>query len=803
MKALLLAAVFAAGGYGLYALGLYLARVWVRVRRGTDTLLPWSQVLDDGVTVLTQDHALLRVFEARGPDVLSSSDEELESLAEQAAATLRQLVDPRWTIQVEQQTHLQAPPEPPACRHAHLEPWIEDRQRTFEALRYALQRTFLTLTFRPTVQDGRSPEALDAALESFAARTDALPARLSELRLVPLRDEDLTAFLQATLTGSFRSAELGATLPLVPHPLTYGDVSIGALVLTGFPRSLYLGLADLGDVLTLPARWIVRARPLTPEHVRRAFDERRRAWGRRRFNVSTVAAREFGMHRTRVHDDQGRDLQERGMTARVFAALRDAETELDSGDEAFFDVEHVLFVYASGRRELDAALLAVRAELERRGLAVYDDPPTAVLSFLETLPGAPATAATARIFSAAALSRTLPLTQQWAGRLEVSSEHYPAGSPPLLYAQVVGRPHLYGFDPHYQGCGHHLLIGPTGSGKSTLLAAEAVLHYSQYPEARVFICDYGGSARPLAALTGGVHYDLTRSSHTLNPFDGLDEPALRHQAAQWLELTLTLAGETLSAGDRELVRTALDALALAPPEDWTLTNYRAHLQSIRLRQALGDYDRNGPLGGLLDGVSPEGADPAFTIWETERLLQYDERLALPVIAALLTRILRYCEERRPTLLALDEVWRLLRHPALREAIQEWLASFRKKATAVLLATQSPTQIPDAAFLTFIASQCPTRVYAPDRSAVHHAEAFRPLGLTEQQLSVIASGEPRSDYYVDSPEGRALITFQFSGDFLAALTQESFHENLKAPRPRPRSQPSAELRAVGADRLATS
>lgn len=772
MKALFLAAAFAAAGYVLYALALYFARVLVRVRRGTDTLLPWASLLDDGVTVLTRDDALLRVFEAYGPDALSSSDEELESLAEQAAATLRQLVDPRWTIQVEQQTHLHPPPARPACRHAHLEPWIEDRHRTFEKLRYAVQRTFLILTFRPTAHDVRTPEAVDAALESFAGRTDALPARLSELRLAPLRGEDLTAFCQAALTGSFRSADLGATLPLDPHPLRYGDVRIGALVLNGFPRTLHLGLADLGDVLTLPARWIVRAQPLNPDHVRRVFDERRRAWGRRRFSVSTVAAREFGLHRTRVRDDQGRDLQERGMTARVFEALRDAETELDSGDEAFFDVAHVLLLYASDRRELDAGLLAARAELERRGLAVYDDPPTAVLSFLETLPGAAASAATARIFSAAALSRTLPLTQQWAGRLEVSSEHYPPGSPPLLYAQVVGRPHLFGFDPHHQGCGHHLLIGPTGSGKSTLLAAEAVLHYCQYPDARVFLCDYGGSARPLAALTGGVHYDLTRSTHTINPFDGLDVPAFRHQAAQWLDLTLALAGETLSARDRELVRTALDALSLASPEDWTLTHYRAHLQSIRLRQALADYCREGPLGGLLDGVSPEGVDHAFTIWETERLLQYDERLALPVIAALLARILRYCDERRPTLLALDEVWRLLRHPALRDAIQEWLASFRKKATAVLLATQSPTQIPDPAFLAFVASQCPTRVYAPDRSAVHHAEAYQPLGLSEQQLSVIASGEQRRDYYVDSPEGRALITFQFSGDFLAALTQET-------------------------------
>lgn len=789
-----LAVALGAAAYAFYALALYLARALVRVRRGTDTLLPWATVLDDGITILTRDSALLRVFEAHGPDVLSSSDPELETLAEQAAMTLRQLVDTRWTIQVEQQTHLHPPPERPPCRHPRLETWIDARHRAFETLRHAVQRTFVTLTFRPTAQDLRTPAALDAAVESFRARTDALPARLSELRLEALGHDDLTAFLHTALTGTFRPAELDAALPLDPHPLRYGDVSIGALVLTGFPRTLHLGLADLGDVLTLPARWIVRARPLSPDHARRVFDERRRAWGRRRFNFSTVAAREFGLHRTRLRDDQGRDLQERGMTARVFQALRDAETELDGGDEAFFDVEHVLMLYATDRRDLDAGLVSARAELERRGLAVYEDPPTAVLTFLETLPGAGPTSATARLFSAAALARTLPLTQQWSGRHEVASEHFPSDSPPLLYAQVVGRPHLYGFDPHHQGCGHHLLIGPTGSGKSTLLAAEAVLHYAQYPRARVIICDYGGSARPLAALTGGVHYDLTRTTHTVNPLDGLNVPGLRHQAAQWLELTLALAGETLSARDRELVRSALDALALAPPQDWTLTHYRAHLQSIRLRQALDDYCREGPLGGLLDGVSPEGVDHAFTVWETERLLQYDERLALPVIAALLTRILRYCDERRPTLLALDEVWRLLRHPALREAIQEWLASFRKKATAVLLATQSPAQIPDPTFLGFIASQCPTRVYAPDRSAVHHAEAYQPLGLTEQQLSILAAAEPRSDYYVDSPEGRALITFNFRGEFLAALTQESPHEIQDAPHAHPRPHPALEPRA---------
>ena len=747
------------GAAVLWTAALYLTRTLVRHRRGADSYLPWESILDDDRTVLTRSGDLMRVFRVDGPDLLSTSDDALETLADQVAALL--VDSPDWIFQWDVVTHYHPPPVAPEVHVPHLRELIEHRFRAVASTPHLQPQVYLALTCPST------------ARAAFFDRTDSeIHNRLPELRLELLDGRDLRRYLAATLDGRDVAEQHVPTQPFHTRPLSWGDTSVRVLNLTELPSELFVGCLGLGDTVTSPARLSFRIEPLADPLVRRVLDERRRAWSRRRLSFKTVASRELQSTSKPLTDGAGRDLEEKRFTYDVFDAIAEADRILDRGEDRYCHLSAMLLLYGAPD-ELDRNLPHVRAALERRKVTVYHDEPTAPFDYLASLPGAPSSRLTARLFSATALSRALPLTQQWTGVPQVESELYPPDSPPLLWGRVSERPQLFAYTPVMGGCGHHLIFGATGTGKSTLLAAEAVCHFAQYPDARVIICDHGLSARPLAGLARGAHYDLANHTRSLNPFQSIGSAGGRHRARAWLEATLQLAdpGLDLTTRHRDELTAALEALAAEPSDQWTLSTLRQLLQDHHLRRILADYGAGGPLGALLDGTSGLALDTDFIVFETEHLFQLHERLALPVLAALLDRIIELTEDRRPTLLALDETWSLLRHKVLETAVKDWLATFRKRNVAVALATQSPAQIPDPAFLAFMRAQCPGMIFAPDSSAPQASAQFAPLGLNDQQLHVIATARPRRDYLLVTRHGQALVDFHFDPQFLAALANK--------------------------------
>ena len=84
------------------------------------------------------------------------------------------------------------------------------------------------------------------------------------------------------------------------------------------------------------------------------------------------------------------------------------------------------------------------------------------------------------------------------------------------------------FSLHVGDVGHTLIVGPTGAGKSVLLALMA-LQFRRYERSRIFIFDFGGSARAATLAMGG---ELARSRRRAHD-DAIDpvslQPLARHR----------------------------------------------------------------------------------------------------------------------------------------------------------------------------------------------------------------------------------------------------------------------------------
>src|SRR3546814_18139710 len=91
-----------------------------------------------------------------------------------------------------------------------------------------------------------------------------------------------------------------------------------------------------------------------------------------------------------------------------------------------------------------------------------------------------------------------------------------------------------------------------------------VLQFRRYSGSRVFVFDTGRSIRATVLGLGGEHYDLGSGAIAFQPLAGIDAPATRSWAADWLEGLLAHAGIEPDPGIKDALSSALGSLAWAP-----------------------------------------------------------------------------------------------------------------------------------------------------------------------------------------------------------------------------------------------
>src|SRR5579862_9203699 len=157
-----------------------------------------------------------------------------------------------------------------------------------------------------------------------------------------------------------------------------------------------------------------------------------------------------------------------------------------------------------------------------------------------------------------------------------------------------------------------------------------------------------------------------------------------------------------------------------------------------------------------------------------------EQVLLPVLTYLFHAIDGRLDG-RPTLLVLDEAWVMLANGTFGAKVEEWLRTLRKKNTAVVLATQSLTEVANSPVRDVILESCPTKILLPNPEALNPAtsELYRKLALSDRQIEIIAGAVPKRHYYYVSSEGRRLFDLSLEPGALAFIGAGSKEEILNA------------------------
>ncbi len=299
---------------------------------------------------------------------------------------------------------------------------------------------------------------------------------------------------------------------------------------------------------------------------------------------------------------------------------------------------------------------------------------------------------------------------------------------------------------------------------------------------QIFFMDKGYSAFVLTKALGGQHLDLGEEEVPLQPLARIDDPTDRMKIQGLLEDWIALQSVKLLPPQTRALYRALELVGEAPVEQRTITNLITQVQDPTVRDGLTPFSLAGPLGRFLDADRDVLLDSDFVTFELETLMGMGPKVIIPVLTYLFHRIEQRLDG-RPTLIVIDEAWMVLANATFGAKLEEWLRTLRKKNAAVVLATQSLSEIANSPYRDVILESCPTKLYLPNAEARNPQtrELYRKFGLSDRQIDIIAEAAPKRDYYYVSPLGRRLFQFALGPAALAFIGAGSKDDVLAARR----------------------
>ena len=749
--------------------------------------LPWAGFIGPGI-LINKDGAFQRSIRFRGPDLDSSTREELISVRARLNNALRRLGS-NWCLHFEasRRSSVAYPsssfPDPVSA--------MIDRQRkeTFESeSRHFETDYYLTFAFMPPTDNAGRLEAMlieNAPTSSetnyrdyydhFVSTTDGLVGLFSTFmpEVVPLDGSDTLTYLHSCISDR----RVKVAMPTVPFYLDelltdtdfvgglaprLGDKHLATISIRGYVSRTLPGLLDELNKLPLEYRWVCRYIPLDKAEAAAHIKTLRRKWFGKRKGLWTLVREMLVGEESRLEDTAAVE-----KSADADMALLELEEDLVS--YGYFTP--TVTVWDRDQTNLARKVQRVQKVIDDLGFVTKVENLNAVEAWLGSLPGQAYADVRRPLVSTLNLCDLLPVNAIWAG--PTWNEHLKG--PPLLVTRTRGST-PFRLSLHQNDVGHTKLIGPPGSGKSTLLAL-LTAQSGRYPDQQVYIFDKGKSARAITLAVGGDFFDLGAGGDlAFQPLADIDNDAERSWAQEWLLDMLRREGvESTPALKTELWST-LTNLASMPVEQRTMTLLATLIQDASARDALQSYTLNGPHGHLLDADHSNLGYGRWQTFEMEQLMETKAAL-IPVLTYLFHRLEKRFTEGRPTLLVLDEAWVFLADSLFGAKIREWLRTLRRRNVTVIFATQTLEDIASSDLAAALIESCPTRIFlANSRAREPLIEGiYRKFGLNDKQISLISTATPAREYYYQSRSGNRVFELALSKAELAFCASNSAEE----------------------------
>ena len=752
-------------------------------KAGLVDLLNYASVVDDGV-IVGKNGSLMTAWLYRGEDNANTTDEAREMVSFRINQALSAMGS-GWMVHVD--AIRRAAPGYSDRDYSYFPDDIskavdEERRQLFEEIGTLYEGYFvITLTWYPPVlaqtrfvelmfddsNERLSQKAKTAQLiEEFNQSCRNFESRMSSaLQLERLESEKVVDDQGYIITQDNFLRHIQYYVTGLNHPVNlpknpiYLDALIGGQELTsgitpkigrkfiqcvaieGFPLESYPGILTALTQLPVEYRWNSRFIFMDNHEAVAHFTKFRKKWKQKVrgffdqiFNTSSGVVDEDAL--SMVNDAQS------------------AIAETNSGMVGQGYYTSVVVLMDEDRALVEKAALYIEKNINALGFTARTETINTMDAFMGSLPGHGVENIRRPLINTMNLADLLPTSSIWTGENKAPCPLFPPMSPPLMHCVTSGNA-PFRLNLHVRDLGHGIMFGPTRSGKSTHLGLIA-LSWRRYKDARIYSFDKGMSMYPTCKATGGEHYTIADKDSRLAfaPLQFLSTKADRAWAMEWIDTILALNGLNTTPAQRNEIGHAI--ISMHKSGSKTLSEFVLTIQDEEIRETLKQYTIDGLMGHLLDADNDGLGLSSFMTFEIEHLMGLGEKFALPVLLYLFRRI-ETSLDGRPTLILLDEAWLMLAHPVFKNKIAEWLDSMAKKNCVVFMATQHLSHAAGSGILDIIVESTASKIFLPNLYArdPETRGIYERVGLNPRQIDIIASAQPKRDYYYVSEKGQRL------------------------------------------------
>jgi type IV secretion system protein VirB4 len=713
---------------------------WVKGEKRLSSMLPYVSLVTDR-TIRTRGNELMQCIRLEGVNSTTNEDAHLDRIGSLLAGIVAQVGTgfSFYLHKVSKAVDVTLPPIPGEGFAAA----VDQRWRTHLG-RSGLRDKTITLSVLKRPETGsRLSIGLGASRTRFAADTTRRLRKLDEVvgfllssfdvlkpRLLAASTGELFGFLGSLNTGEehplFPRSRLGVIAEDVANTrvtfrgttIMLSDGAVGEKVGAIFAVKNYPAKTDslMLDELNLPVDMVV-THSFVP------------------INVNIMAGRIKRQLRLMQAANDG--------AVSLAQELELAQDDLESKRLIFGEHHMTVAVYARSQAALDDIASEIRNISATSGINLISEAFGARAHFMAQHPGntgarSRKAAITNHNFADLATFHRTPLGK--------TGPELPWGVPITLFPTPERSGFRFNF--HEQGApdreptgGHTLILGRPGSGKSVLAAF--LMTMARRAGARLFVFDYRAGMEMAVRALGGSYSTVQAGRPTgLNPLQ--TEIDARGQAwlADWLASLLERRDRPLTPVQtnrlQEVVRQNASA-GNAGLRNWS--DFASLLVSTDddgdLFERMQEWTAEGRYGWIFgsnteDTFSLDGDVSGFDL--TGILDSESERERMAVLSYLFRRVERVIEDRKPTIIVIDEAWKALDNAYFAERLSNWLVTARKQNAVVVMMTQYASQLERTRTGKTIVEAVPTQVLLPNIRA--SAADYAMLGLSDKELDVL-------------------------------------------------------------------
>lgn len=543
-----------------------------------------------------------------------------------------------------------------------------------------------------------------------------------------------------------------------------GFEHISVLSIEGLPSATHEAM--LNTLATLPFAYRFNSRFVIFDHATSKvyLMKYRSRWSQ---TQKGILSQVFNVEKAKVNQnavDQVKDIDE-------------AQRALDSNEVMFGSYTATLLIYEQNFHKLQEKVAAAIAAIERTGLSVRVETMNADDAFFGSLPGHLSENLRRPLVSQDVLLDLVPMSLPSQGEATSPNPLYGVDASPLMQVRTEGLSKYY-LNLHEKDVANTLVIGPTGAGKSMLLG-ELIINLLRYQGMRVFAFDKGCSFHALTKALGGSHIILNNSERMLCPLYHLESNADLDYAQSFVELLLRESGATCTPELRHEIQMGIRALSSMPHNLRRLSDLHSLLCSRTLKEALSAYTAEQSENCILDGNTNATTSSFLTTFECAEVFSRPESFSVPVLKQVF-RLIEQQLDGNPLAIVVDEAWLMLKDDVFAAELLNWFKTLRKYNAFVILATQSLTDLEASEHFENILECAKTRIFLPNCDAISDAlrNSYSMMGLSNQEINLVASSVPKKDYYFVKGDQRILFNLMLSNEEKALLSIAGEHSMAK-------------------------